>query len=96
MRARASICAGWARSTRHCGWGRSRYCWRRRRWTSALAPAVIFTDVCYTAYLNSFYMDAAALSGLLLMTACAVWIASGERTSTRPGDSLRMRRRCCS
>lgn len=55
----------------------------RRRWTAALAPAVIFTDVCYTAYLNSFYMDAAALSGLLLMTACAVWIASGERTTTR-------------
>jgi hypothetical protein len=54
-----------------------------RRWTIALAPALIFTDVCYTAYLNSFYMDAAALSGLLLMTACAVWIASGERTGRR-------------
>jgi hypothetical protein len=56
-----------------------------RRWTAALAPVLIFTDVSYTAYLNSFYMDAAALSGLLLMTAGAVWIASGEQMSARQG-----------
>jgi hypothetical protein len=55
----------------------------RRRWTAALAPALIFTDVCYTAYFNSFYMDAVALCGLLLMTACAVWIAAGEQITAR-------------
>jgi hypothetical protein len=37
---------------------------------------VVFTDICYTAYLNSFYMDAAALCGLLLMTASAVWMTA--------------------
>jgi hypothetical protein len=40
-------------------------------------PLVVFTDVCYTAYLNSFYMDAAALGGLLLMAAAAVWMTAG-------------------
>jgi hypothetical protein len=34
-----------------------------------------FTDVCYVACLNSFYMDAAALAGLLLLVATAAWIA---------------------
>ena len=51
---------------------------RNRGWrvqaASAALPLVAFTDVCYTAYLNSFYMDAAALCGLLLMTAAAVWM----------------------
>lgn len=46
----------------------------------ALAPLLLFTDVCYTAYLNSFYMDAAALCGLLLMTAAAVWLVT-DRTA---------------
>ena len=53
---------------------------RNRGWrvqaVSAVLPLVVFTDVCYTAYLNSFYMDAAALSGLLLMTAAAVWMTA--------------------
>jgi hypothetical protein len=53
---------------------------RNRGWrmqaASALVPLVAFTDVCYTAYLNSFYMDAAALCGLLLMTAAAVWMVA--------------------
>ena len=40
----------------------------------AAVPILIFTDVCYAAYCNTFYMDAATLSGLLLMTALAVWI----------------------
>ena len=51
---------------RHRGW--------RVQAASAALPLVVFTDVCYTAYLNSFYMDAAALGGLLLMTASAVWM----------------------
>src|ERR1035438_10873317 len=42
----------------------------------AALPLAIFTDVCYTAYLNSFYMDAAALGALLLMTAAAVWMTA--------------------
>jgi hypothetical protein len=41
---------------------------------SAALPLIVFTDVCYTAYLNSFYMDAAALCGLLLMAAAALWM----------------------
>ena len=53
---------------------------RDRGWrvqaASAALPLVAFTDVCYTAYLNSFYMDAAALGGLLLMTAAAVWMVA--------------------
>ena len=53
---------------------------RDRGWRAQLAstalPLVAFTDVCYTAYLNSFFMDAAALSGLLLMTAAAVWMTA--------------------
>lgn len=42
------------------------------RWAIAIAPVVMFTDVVYTAYFNSFFMDAAALCALLLMTASAV------------------------
>jgi hypothetical protein len=34
----------------------------RGREAIAILPVVIFTDVCYAAYCNSFYMDAAALS----------------------------------
>jgi hypothetical protein len=53
---------------------------RNRGWrvqaASAVLPLVAFTDVCYTAYLNSFYMDAAVLCGLLLMTAAAVWMVA--------------------
>jgi hypothetical protein len=53
---------------------------RDRGWrvqaASAALPLVVFTDVSYTAYLNSFYMDAAALCGLLLMTAAAIWITA--------------------
>jgi hypothetical protein len=55
-----------------------------RRWGEvavSLAAVAIFTDVCYTAYLNSFYMDAGALCALLLMAASAVWIAGEERPS---------------
>jgi hypothetical protein len=49
--------------------------WRAQA-ASAVLPLVAFTDVCYTAYLNSFFMDAAALCGLLLMTAAAVWMTA--------------------
>jgi hypothetical protein len=41
-----------------------------------------FSDVCYAAYLNSFYMDAAALCSFLLMVATAAWIAVSDRPST--------------
>ena len=53
-------------SLRDTGW--------RAQAASAVLPLVAFTDVCYTAFLNSFYMDAAALCGLLLMTAAAIWM----------------------
>ena len=46
--------------------------WRAQ--ASAVLPLIVFTDVCYTAYLNSFYMDAVALCALLLMTAAAIWM----------------------
>jgi hypothetical protein len=48
----------------------------------AVLPLVIFTDVCYAAYLNTFYMDAVALCGLLLMTAIAVWMVRARANST--------------
>jgi hypothetical protein len=51
---------------------------------SAIVPLVAFTDVCYTAFLNSFYMDAVALCALLLMAAAAVWMASGTPPRTAP------------
>jgi hypothetical protein len=45
----------------------------------AAAAILAFTDVCYAAYLNSFYMDAPALGGLLLLTAAAAWISSADQ-----------------
>jgi hypothetical protein len=50
----------------------------RRALGYAVVPLVVFTDVCYTAYLNSFYMDAVALGALLLMTAATVWMTASE------------------
>jgi len=51
----------------------------RGRIAPALLPVLIFTDVCYTAYFNSIYMDAASLCGLLLMVAGAVALITRER-----------------
>ena len=45
----------------------------------AAVPLLLLTDVCYTAILNSFYMDAAAFSSLILMAGVAVWISAGGR-----------------
>src|ERR1035438_5244027 len=64
---------------------------RGRGWrvqvASAALPLVAFTDVCYTAYLNSFYMDAAALCGLLLITAAAVWmVAQWDKPPACPSE----------
>jgi hypothetical protein len=42
----------------------------------AAVPLLLFTDVCYTALLNSFYMDAVAFCSLLLMAGTAVWISA--------------------
>jgi hypothetical protein len=50
----------------------------------AILPLVIFADVCYAAYLNSFYMDAAALCALLLMTAAAVWMMAPPMPRAAP------------
>jgi hypothetical protein len=50
-------------------------------WVQAVTagvPLLIFTDACYAAMLNSFYMDAAAFCSLLLLTAIAVWMSAGE------------------
>ena len=61
---------------------------RGRGWrvqaASAALPLLVFTDVCYTAYLNSFYMDAAALCGLLLMAAAAVWMMANTPPRAAP------------
>lgn len=57
--------------------------WRARAATASVT-LLVFTDACYTAYLNSFYMDAAALVALLLMTAAAVWIVSTEASRAAP------------
>jgi hypothetical protein len=55
----------------------------RVQMASAIVPLVIFTDVCYTAYLNSFYMDATALGALLLMVASGISLQAcpSERSS---------------
>jgi hypothetical protein len=47
----------------------------------AIAAMIAFTDVCYVAYLNSFYMDTAALCGLLLLVGVACWIAATDEPS---------------
>ena len=57
---------------------------RRLQTALALLPLLIFTDVCYTAYLNSFYMDAAALCALLLMAASAVWMTANPSPRAAP------------
>jgi hypothetical protein len=46
----------------------------------AATPILLLTDVCYTAVLNSFYMDAVAFCSLLLMVGAAVWISVGKET----------------
>ena len=62
--------------------------WRGMSWraqaASAALPLLVFTDVCYTAYLNSFYMDAAALGALLVMSASAVWLAADPAPRAAP------------
>ena len=50
------------------------------RWRAAAIAAILaFSDVCYAAYCNSFYMDAAAMCGLLLAVAAGAWIAATKR-----------------
>ena len=50
------------------------------RWRAVAVAAILaFGDVCYIAYCNSFYMDAAAMCSLLLMVAAAAWMAVTER-----------------
>jgi hypothetical protein len=45
-------------------------------------PLLLLTDVCYAAFLNSFFMDTVAFCSLLLMTGTAVWI-SAEKEPTK-------------
>src|ERR1019366_749455 len=52
----------------------------------AVLPLLVFTDVCYTAYLNSFFMDAAALCGLLLMAASGISLQACP-SERRPGSA---------
>jgi hypothetical protein len=55
------------------GWG---------RFAIAGIAILSFTDVCYAAYMNTFYMDAAAFCSLLLLVATACRIAvTGEPSS---------------
>ncbi len=48
----------------------------------AAVPLLLLTDVCYTALLNSFYMDAVAYCSLLLMAGAAAWISAREELRT--------------
>jgi len=48
----------------------------------AAVPLLLLTDVCYTALLNSFYMDTAAFCSLLLMAGTAVLISAEEELRT--------------
>lgn len=48
----------------------------------AAVPLLLFTDVCYTALLNSFYMDTVAFCSLLLMAGTAVLITAGKEPGT--------------
>jgi len=41
-------------------------------------PLLLLTDVCYAALLNSFYMDAAAFCGVVLMAGAAIWISAAS------------------
>jgi hypothetical protein len=50
----------------------------------AIAPLLIFTDILYTANLNSFFMDTAALCGLFLMVASALWMTAGAAPRIAP------------
>lgn len=51
---------------------------------SAVLPLAIFTDICYTAYLNSFFMDTVALCALLVMAASAVWMTVSALSRLAP------------
>jgi hypothetical protein len=48
------------------------------RFTVAAAALLIFTDVAYVAYFNSFYTDAVALLGLFLMLSVAVYAVASR------------------
>jgi len=48
----------------------------------AAVPLLLMTDVCYTALLNSFYMDTVAFCSLVLMAGTAVLISSVEEPRT--------------
>src|SRR5205814_1164720 len=50
----------------------------------AAAPILLLTDICYTSFLNSFYMDAVAFCALLLMAGAAIWISTMEEPRTGP------------
>jgi hypothetical protein len=47
---------------------------KRIQFVIGIVPLLLLTDVCYTALLNSFYMDAIAFCSLLLMTGTALWV----------------------
>lgn len=50
----------------------------------AIVPLLIFTDILYTANLNSFFMDTAAMCGLFLMVAAALWMTVGATPQMAP------------
>ena len=50
----------------------TRYLPKVARWVSAIMLLVVFTDVGYVAYFNSFYREPASLIFLVLTIACAV------------------------
>lgn len=54
-----------------------------RRLLLVAAALWMFSDVAYVAYCNSFYLDAAALTGILLMVPLALYAAGSKGRSER-------------
>jgi hypothetical protein len=61
----------------------------------AAVPLLLLTDICYTSYLNSFYMDTVAFCSLVLMVGVAVRPARGGRAG-EPARHLSLQRSCSS
>lgn len=53
-------------------------------WIVAAAALWIFTDVGFISYLNSFYTDAAALLGAMIMLPAALWLLSAGEPRPAP------------
>ncbi|MGH9647166.1 MAG: hypothetical protein ACRD4E_10150 [Bryobacteraceae bacterium] len=53
-------------------------------WIVTILALWIFTDVGYVSYLNTFYTDAAALLGAMIMLPSALWLLSTDEPRAAP------------